>query len=144
MKLHDPAMFAETDTGPRLVGQCCTACGKIAFPRKRVCPECFGEELDEQLLGRTGTLHTYTRTHVGAPHLPKPYVLGFVDVPEGIRLLSLIVDCDPWDEVLRAGLPMEMTIRPLMPDAEGTPLHTYMFRPAVGAAAGAATDGGTA
>lgn len=129
MKLHDPAMFAETSGGPALAGQKCRDCGKIAFPRKRVCPACFGENLDEQLLSRTGVLHTFTCTHVGAPHLPSPYLLGFVDVPEGIRLLSLLVDCDPWEEVLQAGMPMEMVLGPLMRDASGEELYTYKFRP---------------
>ena len=132
MKFHDPSMFAETAAGPALVGQKCRACGKVAFPRKRVCPACFGENLDDQLLSTTGTLHTYTRTYVGAPHLPSPYLLRFVDVPEGIRLLSLLVDCEPAEEVLRVGMPMEMTIGPLMKDASGEDLFTYKFRPASG------------
>lgn len=131
MKLHDPHMFTETGSGPMLVAQRCATCGKVAFPRKRVCPGCFGESLEEQVLGRTGTLHTYTCTYLGSPHLPAPYVIGFVDLPEGIRLLSLIVDCEPWDEVLEVGMPMEMTIGPLMPDAQGETLYTYKFRPVV-------------
>ena len=132
MKLHDPAMWLETGDGLTLVGQRCGDCGKIAFPRKRVCPDCFGENLADQPLSGTGVLHTWTRTHLGPPHLPAPYVLGFVDVPEGVRLLSLIVDCEPWDEVLRADLPVEMTVAPLKRDASGTELYTYMFRPSGG------------
>jgi uncharacterized OB-fold protein len=119
-------MFTETGGGLALAAQRCLDCGKIAFPRKRVCPECFGENLAEQVLSGTGVLHTYTRTYVGAPHLPSPYVIGFVDVPEGVRLLSLIVDC----EVPHVGMAMEMTIGPLMKDAAGEDLYTYKFRPA--------------
>jgi uncharacterized OB-fold protein len=130
VKLHDPSMFTETGSGLALAGQRCQDCGKIAFPRKRVCPACFGENLEDQALSTTGVLHTYTCTYVGAPHLPSPYLLGFVDVPEGVRLLSLLVDCEPWERVLRAGMPMEMTIGPLMPDESGEILHTYKFRPA--------------
>ncbi|MWA03271.1 benzoylsuccinyl-CoA thiolase [Actinomadura sp. LD22] len=130
MKLHDPAMFTGNAEDPALVGQKCRACGKVAFPRKRVCPGCFGESLDDHVLSTTGVLHTFTCTHVGAPHLPSPYLLGFVDVPEGVRLLSLLTDCDPWEEVLRVGMPMEMVMRPLMRDASGEDLYTYKFRPA--------------
>ena len=130
MKFHDPSMFAETANGPVLVGQKCQACGKIAFPRKRVCPACFGEKLADHVLGTTGVLHTFTCTYLGAPHLPSPYLLGFVDLPEGVRLLSLLVDCDPWEDVLQADMPMEMTIGPLMRDASGEDLYTYKFRPA--------------
>jgi uncharacterized OB-fold protein len=136
VKFHDPSMFAETANGPVLVGQKCRACGKVTFPRKRVCPACFGEELADQPLSTTGTLHTFTCSYLGAPHLPAPYLLGFVDVPEGIRLLSLLVECDPWEEVLRADMPVEMTIGPLMKDASGEDLYTYKFRPADTAEAG--------
>lgn len=129
MKLHDPAMFAETDQGPILAGQRCRDCGKIAFPRKRVCPNCFGEALDTQPLSAIGILHTFTCTHVGAPHLPAPYLLGFVDLPEGVRLLSLLTDCDPWEQVLRVGMPMELVLRPLMRDNSDEDLYTYNFRP---------------
>jgi uncharacterized protein len=130
MKLHDPAMFTDTGGGLALAGQRCQDCGKVAFPRKRVCPACFGENLAEQVLSTTGVLHTYTCTYLGAPHLSSPYLLGFVDVPEGVRLLSLLTDCDPWEQVLRVGMPMEMTIGPLMPDESGEVLQTYKFRPA--------------
>lgn len=130
MKLHAPEMFASVSDGHGLRAQQCADCGKMAFPCKRVCPACFGEDLDERVLGTSGTLHTWTETHLGAPHLPSPYLLGFVDLPEGIRLMSLLVDCDPWEEVLRVELPMEMTMRPLMKDANGEDLYTYMFTPA--------------
>lgn len=129
VKLHDPHMFTNTGSGLALVAQKCADCGKVSFPRKRVCPACFGERLADHALSATGTLHTYTCTYVGAPHLPSPYVIGFVDLPEGIRLLSLIVDCDPWDEVLQVGMPMAMTIGPLMRDEGGEMLHTYKFKP---------------
>jgi uncharacterized OB-fold protein len=129
-KLHDPALYTEAGDGLALIGQRCRDCGKIAFPRKRVCPECFGEHLGGQVLSRTGVLHTFTRTHTGVPHLAKPYVIGLVDVPEGIRLLTLIEDYEPYEEVLRAGLKMEMIIAPLMTDENGTVLHSYKFRPA--------------
>lgn len=130
MRLHDPAMFTETERGPVLVGQSCAACGKIAFPRKRVCPVCFGDQLEDRALSTRGILHTYTCTHIGAPHLPSPYLLGFVDLPEGIRLLSLLVECEPWDEVLKVGMSMDMVLAPLMKDeATGEDLYTYKFRP---------------
>lgn len=129
MKLHDPAMFTDTDTGPVLVAQECRTCGKVAFPRKRVCPACFGEDLADRPLSMTGTLHTWTCTYLGAPHLPSPYLLGFVDLPEGVRLLSLLVDCEPWEEILHIGMPMEMTIGPLMQDDSGEVISTYKFRP---------------
>ena len=129
LKLHDPHMFTDTGSGLAFIAQQCADCGKVSFPRKRLCPACFGERLADQVLSATGTLHTYTRTYVGAPHLRSPYVIGFVDLPEGIRLLSLIVDCDPWDEVLQVGMPMAMTIGPLRRDEQGEMLHTYKFRP---------------
>ena len=129
MKLLDPNLFKETPEGVALVGQKCRSCGKIAYPRKRICPECFSEDLQDQILSRTGTLHTYTCTYLGAPHLKPPYVIGFVDLPEKIRLLSLITDCEPWEEILKVDMPVEMVIDKLMQDENGEDIYTYKFRP---------------
>lgn len=129
MKLLDPNLFKETEEGLALVGQKCRTCGKIAFPKKRVCPECFSDDLEDKLLSKTGTLHTFTCTYLGVPHLNPPYIIGFVDLPEKIRLLSLIIDCEPWEEVLQVDMPMEMVIDKLMEDEQGEDVYCYKFRP---------------
>lgn len=132
MRVLDSNLIRVTDAGWDLVGQKCAHCGKIAFPRKRVCPECFGEQLDEHILSRHGTLHTYTCTHLGPPGMPSPYLLGFLDLPEGIKLMGQIITDTPWEQALEVGMPMDIVMDVLRQDASGEDIHCYKFRPARG------------
>ncbi len=129
MKFFKPELFKETDDGVFLVGQKCKSCGHIAYPRKRVCPECFSEDLEEHLLSRKGTLHTYCCTYLGVPHLEGPYVNGYVDLPEKIRLFALITGCDPEGKDLEFDMPVEMVTDVLMQDEDGEDLYTFKFQP---------------
>lgn len=129
VKFFRPNLFKETENGVFLVGQKCRSCGHIDYPRKRVCPECFSEELDEHLMSRKGILHTYCCTHLGAPHLKGPYVNGYVDLPEKIRLFALITSNHPYGKDLRCDMPVEMYIDKLMQDENGEDLYTYKFKP---------------
>ncbi|NNK02503.1 MAG: hypothetical protein HKP58_18995 [Desulfatitalea sp.] len=129
MKLMNTHLFKETAEGIALVGQKCRTCGKIAYPKKRVCPECFGEDLEEKTLSRTGTLHTFTNVVLGAPHLKPPYITGFVDLPEKIRVLSVITGCDADKDEPRVDMPVEIVLDKLMQDENGEDLYCYKFKP---------------
>jgi uncharacterized OB-fold protein len=37
----------------------------------------------------------------------KPYVIGFIDLPEGIKLFSMLTDCEPAEKTLKIGMEME-------------------------------------
>jgi benzoylsuccinyl-CoA thiolase BbsA subunit len=66
---------------------------------------------------------------MGPSGMEKPYVIGFVDLPEGIKLFSLLTQCEPWDEVLKVEMEMEMVIETIRRDKEGTEIIGYKFRP---------------
>lgn len=130
MKILDTNLLSETAEGWALVAQECRACGKIAYPRKRVCPECFGEDLVDRPLSRSGTLHTYATTYLGVPRIGLPYVIGFVDVPEKIRLFGLIIADS--DASLAVGQRMDIVVSKLFQDETGEDVFGYKFRPAAG------------
>ena len=67
---------------------------------------------------------------MGPADMGKPYVMGFIDLPEGIKLYSLIVDCEPWEEVLQIGMDMEMIVGKIKTDQNGKKIMGYLFRPA--------------
>ncbi len=121
--------FKDFGHGPDLVGTKCLDCNQVFFPPKPVCPKCFDGRLEKTPLSRKGTLHTFARSVMGPTDMKKPFVMGFVDLPEGIKLYSLIIDCDPWDQVLRVGMDVEMVIGPVKTDADGRDVIGYMFRP---------------
>ena len=54
---------------------------------------------------------------------------GYVDLPEKIRLFSLITDCDPEGKDLRCDMPVETVVDTLMKDESGDDVYTYKFRP---------------
>lgn len=129
-KYIEKEWFSEDKRDPALIGSRCDTCDKVFFPKKKVCPECFDGKLNQVLLSKNGKLHTYSLSLMGPADMVKPYVMGFIDLPEGIKLYSLIVDCEPWEEVLQIGMDMEMIVSKIKTDQNGKKIMGYLFRPA--------------
>jgi uncharacterized OB-fold protein len=72
---------------PRLIASECVACAAKAWPPATRCHLCWSE-VRELSLSRTGALYAYTRVHVGPPGIEVPYVVGYVDLPEGVRVFT--------------------------------------------------------
>ena len=121
--------FKDSPEGMVLVGGRCENCGKVFFPKKVVCPNCFDDELKDIPLSKRGKLHSYALSVMGPPEVEKPYVIAFIDLPEGIKLFSILTECEPWDEVLQIGMDMEMVIGKIKQDEFGTEILGYKFRP---------------
>ena len=97
--------LAEPDTAPfwaatrehRLTYQECASCGEVIFYPRRHCTRCLSTDLRWHDSAGAGTLYTYTviRQH-GLPYFRSrlPYVVGFVDLDEGFRLMAEI-DAQP-------------------------------------------------
>lgn len=128
-KYIEEGWFKDSSEGVVLLGNRCEACKKVFFPKKYVCPECFDGELREVPLSKKGKLHSYTLSVMGIPGMETPYVVGFIDLPEGIKLFSVIKDCEPWDKVLKIGMEMEMVIGKIRRDESGNEIISYQFRP---------------
>ncbi len=126
----DDRWFTEGAGGVSLAGVRCGRCDKVFFPKKEVCPLCYDGELTDVPLSMRGVLHTFTRSEMGVAGLKPPYVFGFIDLPEGIKLFGLITECDPWDKVLRIGMPMDVVVAPIRRDSSGREIVAYQFRPA--------------
>lgn len=128
-RLIEERWFTETAEGLLLAGTRCEACNKVFFPRKEVCPDCFDGQLVDVPLSKRGKLHAFTLSVMGPPHLEKPYVAAFVDLPEGIKVYTLLTDCEPVDQVVRVGMDVEMVIEPIMEDEAGNEVLGYKFKP---------------
>jgi uncharacterized OB-fold protein len=114
--------------------------GVVKFPAER--PELFDGNPDVQAdiepleLSTEGTLYTFT-TQEFAPPLPykgirdpkvfRPYIVGFVELAEGLLVESLIIDAAASD--LRIGQRLVSTTTTLETEA-GESLVTFAFRPA--------------
>src|ERR1700761_2873996 len=78
--------------GAWLLGSRCERCGAHAFPARVVCPRCRERSMTSVRFGQRGTLHSFTVCHVAPAGWRAPYLQGYVSLPEGIHVFSLISD----------------------------------------------------
>lgn len=72
-----------------LIGSRCPACGFTAFPRQEWCGQCsHGPGLDAYDVPTTGTIYAFTEVHVAPARFSPPYLLAFVDLEGGLRVLA--------------------------------------------------------
>ena len=110
-----------------LLGSRCKACGRVFFPPRHVCPQCFSDEFDSVRLSRVGKLYTFSIVRYAPPGLTAPYAVGYVDLPEGVRVFSILAD---WDQgTLDIGMDVELIIDTFRVDEDGKEILTYKFRP---------------
>ena len=109
-----------------LVIQRCGACGTLRHYPRALCPRCLSDAVEWVRCSGRGTVYTFTVTHQNqAPGFRDalPYVLAYVELDEGVRLLTNIVECAP--EAVRIGLAVEVVFE------DATPAVTLpKFRPA--------------
>ena len=86
--------------------QKCKRCGRLQFLPRPVCLDCFGMDLDWQESEGIGKIYSYTSVFAPMRPAPRrqvdetgvPIIFAAVDLNEGVRVLSEIVDCQP-DEI---------------------------------------------
>ena len=78
---------------PALLGARCEECGALRFPHRNVCAACQATKLTIVPLSMSGTVYTFTIVRNKPPgYLGNvPYAFGFVDLPEGLRVIATIV-----------------------------------------------------
>jgi len=108
-----------------LLSNTCKACGQVFFPKVIFCPTCFGKEMNETVLSRQGKLYSYTICHMPAGSFTPPFVVGLIDLPEGVRVFApLKVDSE---QMLTVGTDMEVVIEELW--EEDRTILGYRFLP---------------
>jgi uncharacterized OB-fold protein len=70
-----------------LVASACTACDAVAWPPAARCHACWAE-VTPRRLATSGTLYAFTTVHTAAPGTEVPYVIGYVDLPDGVRVFT--------------------------------------------------------
>lgn len=116
---------------PYLAGQRCGACGAVYLGSRRACARCAGQGPFEEIpLSPRGTLWVWSIVHQSAPGVPVPYVVGVVDLPEGVSVRCNLVGVEPDPKQLRFGMPVEMTTGVSQQDREGNDVVAFYFRPA--------------
>jgi uncharacterized OB-fold protein len=129
----NPVVFtlnASPDGQPHLLGSHCSACGAFFFPQQTLCTQCFTEgSLKEHPLKNQGTLYSFTiveRESLAPKGFKVPYAYGYVDLPEGVRVLAKIVG---WTlETLKMGAPVELITEELRESPSGQKVVAFYFR----------------
>lgn len=95
--MPSPRYTREIPSRYRLEAARCGGCGKVVYPARRICPGCRGTEFETIQLSPRGKVVTSTVIHVPPSDFlfEAPYALAIVETPEGARLMTQVVDCDP-------------------------------------------------
>ena len=109
----------------RLLIQRCTTCGTLRHPPRPMCPKCTELGWDTVQASGRGTVHSFVMPqHPQFPFLDYPYVVALVELEEGTRLVSNVIEIAPED--IEIGMAVEVTY---VEFENGVVLH--QFRPAV-------------
>ena len=108
--------FWEACQRHELYVQKCGACATLRYYPRAVCPRCLSDRIEWVRCSGRGTVYTFTVTHQNqAPGFRDtlPYVLAYVELDEGVRMLTNIVGCAPDD--VRIGMAVEVVFEDVTP-----------------------------
>ncbi|WP_328494804.1 Zn-ribbon domain-containing OB-fold protein [Streptomyces sp. NBC_00414] len=90
----------------------CGACGRAHHYPREFCPHCWSETVTWERASGRATLYTWSVVHRNdlRPFASRtPYVAAVVDLEEGPRMMTEVVDCAEGD--LRVGMALEAIFR---------------------------------
>ena len=116
-----PAMNEDTDffwegakRGELLI-QRCASCSTLRHPPRPACGSCGSLEWDTLRASGRGTVHSYVVHHYPpVPGFEPPYVVVLVELEEGTRLISNLVEVGP-TEVAMVRSPLGVSVIPVAP-----------------------------
>ncbi len=102
--------YWEAAKNGQLLFQECAACGNTSFPPRSICAACNADALEWKESTGKGTVYTYTIAR-RAPHpvfaQQCPMVIAVIDLEEGFRMMSNVVNCDP--AAVSVGMPVQVS-----------------------------------
>ena len=118
------AFWAATAEGTLLLPHC-TRCDTVIWYPRSFCPACGSLEVTWLPASGRGTVYSFTIVRRSAPPYDRaaPYVVAYVELDEGPRILTNVVECEP--ERVDVGMAVEVVFHDT---GEGRAL--YRFRPA--------------
>jgi uncharacterized OB-fold protein/acyl dehydratase len=118
----DTEFFWDGANCGELLIQRCASCGVLRHPPRPGCANCGSLDWDTvQSTGR-GSVYSYViYHHPPLPGFETPFAVGLIELDEGVRILSNIIDM-PLDEIT-IGMPVDVTFVAVDPD-----LTLPMFR----------------
>lgn len=95
----DATAYWEGTTRGTVVLQRCDDCEAVIWIPRALCPKCWSQSLSTFEASGRGTIYSWTRTHKGLAEYKDagPYLLAYVELDEGPRVMTNLVgyDADP-------------------------------------------------
>jgi len=115
----------------KLMGSKCKKCGALFVPPRSICIKCHGTEMQWVEMKGKGQLVAFTCIAVGTPFMIEegydrkhPYVLGVVELEEGVRVDARIEEVDgSKPETIKIGAPLTVKF---LHRGEGENLRTFL------------------
>jgi len=108
-----------------LLLQKCSDCGRFQFYPRPICINCMSRNLEWVRSSGTGIVHSFTVVHQNVTPGFKdevPYIFAIIELAEGVRLSTNIVDCAPDDVYI--DMPVEVVFESISPE-----INLPKFRP---------------
>jgi uncharacterized OB-fold protein len=89
--------------------QKCEECGALRYYPRAQCPYCLSPRTEWVRCSGKGTIWTFTVMHQNQAagfRDSLPYVMAMIDLAEGLKMMTNIVDCPP--EQVKIGMPVEV------------------------------------
>ena len=101
--------------------------GKCYFPPRPFVPGTGSTDISVVKASGKGRLYSYIINHRPPPGFTAPYAICVVELDEGVRMMTNIVECDQTPEALVLDMPVEVVFEKI--DDE---ISLPLFRPAKG------------
>lgn len=124
----ETAHFWEGNRAGELRLQRCQACRHTYFPPRPFCPSCQSDAVEIFAASGKARLYSYIISHRPAPGMKPPFAIAVVELEEGPRMMTNIVNCPQTPEALQLDMPLSVVF-----DRLDDELVLPMFQP----------DGGT-
>jgi len=111
------APFWEAARRHELMVQRCRGCGTRRFPARELCSRCLSRDAGWERVSGRGQVFSFAIMHqVYHPAFADavPYAIVVVELEEGTRMLSNLVDCPTADVAI--GMPVEVVFEDVAPD----------------------------
>lgn len=108
-RAHDNAWWWEAIDAGHLLIQRCADCGVLRHPPRPMCGRCQSIRWDSVASRGLGTIHSYViMHHPPIPGYDFPLAVAVIELEEGTRIVSNIVDCD--HDAIEIGMTVECRI----------------------------------
>jgi len=108
--------------------QRCSGCDHVYFPARPFCPACSSRDVNWFTASGRARLYSYVINHRAPKGFEAPYVIAVVELDEGPRMMTNLIDCPQTPEAMELDMPLEVAFEKATDD-----ITLPKFRPSTGA-----------